>query len=86
MELAKAVRAFVKQLPPARTEREWIQDALLERAAGERDRAVASWRTFRAQQQKVAEQVRRSELDHTRRRDPEALRERSRDHERGRAR
>jgi len=86
VELAEAVRAFVKQLPAVRTEREWIQDALLKRASAERDQAVASWRAFRAQQQEVAERVRQSELDRTRRRDPEALGERSRDQERGRAR
>ena len=86
MELAQAVRAFVKQLAPVRTEREWIQDALLKRAAAERDRAVANWRTFRAQEQKAAEQVRNSELDRTRRQDPERLRERSRDQDRGRTR
>ncbi|MGH8218508.1 MAG: relaxase/mobilization nuclease domain-containing protein [Steroidobacteraceae bacterium] len=86
VELAQAVRAFVKQLPPVRTEREWVRDALLKRAAAERDRAVANWRAFRAQEQKAAEQVRQGELDRTRRRDPEALRERSRDQDRGRTR
>lgn len=86
VELAKAVRAFVKQLPPLLTEREWIQDALLKRAAAERDRAVASWRAFRAQEKKVAEQVKRSEPHRTRQRDPERLRERSRDQDRGPAR
>lgn len=79
MELAKAVRAFVKELPPVRTERERIQDALFRRAAAERDRAVANWRAFRAQEQKVTEQVKQSELDRTERRHPERLRERSRD-------
>jgi len=78
VELAKAVRAFVKQLPAVRTEREWIQDALLKRAAAERDRAVGNWRAFRAQEVKVAEQ-KRSELDRTRRGDRERLRDRSRD-------
>jgi relaxase-like protein len=86
VELAKAVRAFVKQLPPVRTEREWIQDALLKRAAAERDRAVASWRAFRAQEQKLAEQLKRSERDRTERRERERVRERSRDYERGRTR
>jgi hypothetical protein len=85
VELAKAVRAFVKELPPARTEREWIRDALNKRAAAERDQAVANWRAFRAQQQEVAEQLRQSELDRTRR-DPDRVRERSRDHDLGRAR
>lgn len=46
VQLAKAVRAFVKQLPPARTERESIRDALLRRAAAERDRAVATGARF----------------------------------------
>ena len=69
-----------------RTEREWIQDALLKRAAAERDRAVANWRAFRAKEQKAAEQVRQGELDRSRRRYPEALRERSRDQDRGRTR
>jgi len=31
-ELALAVRGFVKQLPPIRTEREWIRDKLHERS------------------------------------------------------
>jgi hypothetical protein len=78
VELAKAVRAFVKEMPPVRTEREWIQDALFKRAAAERDRAVGNWRAFRAQEEKVAEQ-KRSELDRTRRGDRERLRDRSRD-------
>jgi Relaxase/Mobilisation nuclease domain len=33
-ELALAVRSFVKQLPPVRTEREWIRDRMLEEARG----------------------------------------------------
>ncbi len=86
VELAKAVRAFVKQLLPVRTEREWIQDALIKRAAAERDRAVADWRAFRAQEKKVAEQVKRSELERAKRRDPEPLRERLRDQDQGRTR
>lgn len=40
VELALAVRQFVKRLPPARTEREWIRDRLPEysRARDDRDR------------------------------------------------
>jgi len=74
VDLAIAVRKFVKELPAVRTEREWIRDQLLRRAAVERDRAVASWRVFRAQEQKAAEQAREREVD----RDPVRQLERSR--------
>jgi hypothetical protein len=79
VELAQAVSGFVKQLPPVRTEREWIREELLQQATAERHRAVVSWRSFRAQQQEAAEQVRR-ELDRAPKRDPERSRGRSRDH------
>ena len=41
VDLALAVRNFVKRLPPERTEREWIRDRLLEqsRARDDRDRS-----------------------------------------------
>jgi hypothetical protein len=86
VELAQAVRGFVKHLPPVRTEREWMRDELLRQATAERDRAVASWRAFRAQQQEVAEQARQRELDLTRSGDLERSRGRSRDHGHDRAR
>jgi hypothetical protein len=75
------VRGFVKQLPPVRTEREWIREELLQQATAERHRAVASWRTFRAQQQEAVEQARQLdlELDRARERDRERSRGRSRD-------
>ena len=76
MELAQAVRGFVKQLPPVRTEREWIRDEVL----AERHRAVASWRAFRAQQQQAAEQAREGDRDRARERDFERPRGRSYDH------
>ncbi len=85
VELAMAVREFVKELPAVRTEREWIQDQLLRRAAAECDRAVASWRAFREAQQAV-EPTKARAPDRDIRRDPERLRERSRDHECGRSR
>ena len=71
-DLAQEVRRFVTQLPPVRTEREWIRDRLLEQAKGSErtkfaDRwkqdALASWQVFRAQQQQ-AEQARLRELEH----------------------
>jgi hypothetical protein len=80
VELAQAVRGFVKQLPPVRTEREGIREELLQQATVERHRAVASWRAFRAQQQEAAEQARQHELDRARERDLERSRERTRDH------
>ena len=40
-ELAQAVRGFVKQLPPVRTEREWIREELLKQAT--RRSAIAPW-------------------------------------------
>jgi hypothetical protein len=79
-ELAQAVRSFAKQLPPVRTEREWIRDELLQQATTERHRAVASWLSFRAQQQEAAEHARQRELDRARERDLERSRGRSRDH------
>jgi hypothetical protein len=79
LELAQTVRGFVKQLPPVRTEREWIREELLQQAATERHRAVASWRSFRAQQQEAAEQARQRE-DRARERDLERSRGRSQDH------
>src|SRR6516162_10259931 len=70
-ELALAVRSFVKQLPPVRTEREWIRDRMLEQARG-RERAqyvdrwkqdaLSTWRAFRAHQQ-AAEQAKQRDLD-----------------------
>jgi hypothetical protein len=84
-ELALAVRSFVKQLPPVRTEREWIRDRMLERARGSEraqyvDRwkqdALATWHTFRAQQQ-AAEQAKQLELDQARQLDLERSRVRS---------
>jgi hypothetical protein len=75
VELASAVRKFVKELPAVRTEREWIRDELLRRAAVERDRAVASWRAFRAQQQAAAERGGQRELDRARKRHLERSRE-----------
>jgi hypothetical protein len=71
-DLAQEVRRFVTQLPPVRTEREWIRDRVLERAKGSErtkfaDRwkqdALASWQVFRAQQRQ-AEQARLRELEH----------------------
>jgi hypothetical protein len=38
VDLAEAVRHFVRRLPPARTEREWIRDRLLAPAAAPSDR------------------------------------------------
>ena len=73
-KLALEVRRYVTQLPPVRTEREWIRDRTLEQTrGGERaqlvDRwkqgALASWQAFRAQQQQ-AEEARRRELERAR--------------------
>lgn len=73
-ELALEVRRYVTQLPPVRTEREWIRDRTLERTREDEraqlvDRwkhgALASWQAFRAQQQQ-AEEARRRELERTR--------------------
>ena len=86
--LAQEVRRFVTQLPPVRTEREWIRDRLLEQAKGSErakftDRwkqdALASWQVFRAQQQQ-AEQARLRELEHVRRQSLERAGKRSRTH------
>ena len=38
LELAQVVRGFVKQLPPVKTEREWIRDRMLEQARAPADR------------------------------------------------
>jgi len=93
-ELALAVRGFVKQLPPVRTEREFIRDRLLEHAnANERakflDRwkqeALATWKNFRAQQQ-AAEQAKSRELDRARQLDLELARRRPRTHREDRTR
>ena len=86
VELAQAVRGFVKQLPPVRTEREWARDELLRQATVERHRAVASWRAFRAQQQEAVEQARQHELDRARERDLTRSWGRSRDQGHDRAR
>ena len=73
VELAQAVRGFVKQLPPVRTEREWVREELLQQATTERQRAVAGWQAFRAKQQKAVEQARQLDLglDRARERDPD---------------
>jgi hypothetical protein len=85
----------VKQLPPVRTEREWIRDRSLEQATGSElaqfvDRwkqyALATWQAFRAQQQQAAEQARQRELDRARQLDLERSRTRSRTHRDDRAR
>jgi hypothetical protein len=91
-ELAPEVRRFVTQLPPPRTEREWIRDRLLEQAKGSEraqfvDRwkqdAVATWQAFRAQQQ-AAELARQRELDRARQLDRERSRLRARNQDRTR--
>lgn len=91
-ELSLEVRRFVTQLPPPRTEREWIRDRLLEQSKGSEraqlvDRwkqdALATWQAFRAEQQ-VAEQARQRELDRARQRDLE--RSRTRERNQGRTR
>jgi len=82
------VRRFVTQLPPVRTEREWIRDRIVEQAKGSEraklaDRwkqdALASWQVFRAQQQQ-AEQARVRELEHARKNRLEKSRRNSRTH------
>ena len=86
--LAEEVRRFVTQLPPVRTEREWIRDRMLQQAQGSErakfaDRwkhdALASWQVFRAQQQQ-AEQARLRQLEHATKRDLEKSRRSSRTH------
>lgn len=93
-ELALEVRRFVTQLPPVRTEREWIRDRMLEQARGSEraqltDRwkqdALASWQAFRAQQQ-ATEQARLRELERARKLDLDRSRARSRTHRDERAR
>ncbi len=73
-ELALEVRRYVTQLPPVRTDREWIRDRMLEQARGGQraqlvDRwkqgALASWQAFRAQQQQT-EEARQRELERAR--------------------
>jgi hypothetical protein len=73
-DLALEVLRFVTQLPPVRTEGEWIRDRILEQAKGSerakftnrwKQNALASWQVFRAQQQQ-AEQARLRELEHAR--------------------
>jgi hypothetical protein len=96
-ELALEVRRFVTQLPPPRTEREWIRDWLLEQTRGtERaqfvDRwkqdALATWQAFRTQQQAAEqarqEQARQREHDRARQLDLERSRLRARDQDRAR--
>ena len=87
-DLAQEVRRFVTQLPPVRTEREWIRDRMLEQTRGSErtkltDRwkqdALASWQAFRAQQQQ-AEQARLRELRHAGRNGLEKSRRNSRTH------
>jgi hypothetical protein len=87
-DLAQDVRRFVTQLPPVRTEREWIRDRIVEQAkGGEREKladrwkqdALASWQVFRAQQQ-ASEQARLRELEHARRQALERTGKRSRSH------
>jgi hypothetical protein len=74
-ELALDVRRFVTQLPPPRTEREWIRDRLLEQARPSeqaqfverwKQEALTSWQAFRAQQQAL-EQARKQEVNHSQR-------------------
>jgi hypothetical protein len=87
-DLAQEVRWFVTQLPPVRTEREWIRDRLLEQAKGSEranfaDRwkqdTLASWQVFRAQQQQ-AEQARLRGVEHARQQSLERTGKRSRIH------
>src|SRR5262249_6433092 len=84
-DIAQEVRRFVTQLPPVRTEREWIRDRMLEQSrGGERARfadrwkqdALASWQVFRAQQQ--ASEHSRRELEHARQQSLERTGKRSR--------
>jgi len=78
-DLAQEVRRFVTQLPPVRTEREWIRDRMLEQAKGSdrakfadrwKQDALASWQVFRAQQQQ-AQQARLRQLEQARKKDLE---------------
>jgi hypothetical protein len=93
-ELALEVRSFVKQMPPVRTEREWIRDRLLEQARGSvraryvdlwKQDALATWQAFRAQQQ-AAEQARQRERDRARQLDLERSRARGRTRDEDRTR
>jgi hypothetical protein len=93
-DLAQEVRRFVTQLPPVRTEREWIRDRTLEQTrGGERaqfvDRwkqdALASWQVFRAQQQ-ASEHARLRELERAAKNGLEKSRRNSRTHRDGRTR
>jgi hypothetical protein len=94
-ELALAVRSFVKELPPVRTEREWIRDRVLEQSRGSEraqyvDRwkqdALANWQAFRAQQHQAMEQAKQRELDRARQLDLERSRTRSSTHREDRTR
>jgi hypothetical protein len=87
-DLAKEVRRFVTQLPPVRSEREWIRDRIVEQAKGSerakftdrwKQEALASWQVFRAQQQQ-AEQARVREVEHARQQTLERKGKRSRIH------
>jgi len=87
-DLAQEVRRFVTQLPPVRTEREWIRDRMLEQTKGGeraqfvdrwRQGALASWQVFRAQQQ-AAEHARLRELEHARQQSLERKGKRARTH------
>jgi hypothetical protein len=93
-ELALAVKSFVKQMPPVRTEREWIRDRVLEQARGSEraqyvDRwkqdALSTWQAFRAQQQ-TAEQAKQREMDRGRQLDLELSRTRARPRDEDRTR
>jgi hypothetical protein len=73
-ELALEVRRFVTQLPPVRSEREYIRDQILQQSKGaDREQfvnrwkqdALATWRTFRGQQQ-AAEQARQTQQERAR--------------------
>jgi hypothetical protein len=93
-DLAQEVRRFVTQLPPVRTEREWIRDRLLEQSRGSeraqfvdrwKEDALATWRAFREQQQAV-EQAKQRELDRARQLELELSRRRSHTYRDGRTR
>jgi hypothetical protein len=93
-ELALEVRRFVTQLPPVRSEREYIRDRILEQARGiEREKfvdlwkqdALANWQAFRAQQhaskqakQREQERARQLELALSRARPPSQRGDRTR--------
>lgn len=92
--LALEVRRFVTQLPPPRTEREWIRDRLLEKTKGSEraqlvDRwkqdALEIWQAFRAQQQ-AKEQATQRDLERARQLDLERARIRSRNQHQDRTR